>query len=136
MGCQPVIVLDTHALVWWLAGPEQLSPRALRAIKTAAANSEVAISAVSVFEIATLVRRGRLELGIDADRWFAALRSLPELIVEPISAEIAWAAGGLDARLPGDPADRIITATALALDAKLATPDEKLRAAANIQTVW
>ena len=130
-----MIVLDTHALVWWVAEPEKLSTRARRAIKASAAESEVVISTISIFEISTLIRRGRLELGIDAGQWFAALRSLPELIIEPISAEIAWAAGAFGTTFPGDPADRIIAATAQALGAKLVTADHKLhRAAAGI--VW
>ena len=71
-----------------------------------------------------------------ADEWLRALRSLPELVIEPVSAEIAWIAGMLDTTLPGDPADRIIAATAQVLDAKLITADEKLRAASTITTVW
>ena len=136
MGRRAVIVLDTHALVWWLAEPEKVSQRALRAIKAAAAKSAVGISAVTLFEIATLLRRGRLELGIAPERWLAALLSLPELFVEPISADIAWAAGTLDTGFPGDPADRIIAATARMLDAPLITADEKLRSAASVQTLW
>lgn len=91
---------------------------------------------MSIFEISTLVRRGRLELGVDSDQWFGALRSLPELAIEPISAEIAWLAGAFDAALPGDPADRIIAATAQVLHAKLITADDKLRSAFAIDTIW
>jgi len=131
-----VIVLDTHVLVWWLAEPAKLSPVARRTIKAAAGNNEVAISTISVFEISTLTRRGRLQLGIDPDQWFAALHSLPELMIEPVSAEIAWIAGTFDPVLPEDPADRIITATASALGARLITADEKLRAAAPVETIW
>jgi PIN domain nuclease of toxin-antitoxin system len=131
-----VIVLDTHVLVWWLADSQKLSPAARRIIKDAAADSEVAISAISVFEISTLIRRGRLQLAIDPDQWFAALCTLPELAIEPVSAEIAWIAGTFDPALPGDPADRIITATAGSLGARLITADEKLRATAPVETIW
>lgn len=131
-----MIVLDTHALVWWAADPARLSARARRATKAGAAGKGLAVSAISLFEISTLVRRGRLKLGVDTDRWLAALRSLPELVIEPVSADIAWAAGALETALPGDPADRIIAATAQTLDAKLITADEKLRAAAGVDTIW
>lgn len=131
-----MIVLDTHVLVWWLAAPEKLSARARRAIEGSAAKSEIAASAISIFEISTLLRRGRLELGIDPDQWLAAARSLPELTIEPVSAEIAWIAGTFDTALPGDPADRVIAATAHALGATLITADENLRSAAAIETIW
>lgn len=67
---------------------------------------------MSIFEISTLVRRGQLELGVGSDRWFGALRSLAELVLEPISTEIVCVASAFDAAIPGDPADRIIAATA------------------------
>lgn len=131
-----MIVLDTHALVWWLAEPAKLSSRARRAIRRSASKNAVTISTISLFEISTLLRRGRLQLGIDAEQWFAALRSLPELIIEPISVEIAWLAGAFSTAVPGDPADRIITATAHALTAKLVTADVELRSTASVDTIW
>lgn len=131
-----MIVLDTHTLVWWLATPEKLSARARRAIAESAARSEITASAISIFEISTLLRRGRLEFGIDPDEWFAAARSLPELTIEPVSAEVAWIAGTFDNTLPGDPADRVIAATAQVLDARLVTADRNLRSAAAVETIW
>jgi PIN domain nuclease of toxin-antitoxin system len=122
--------------VWWLATPEKLSARARRAIAESAARSEITASAISIFEISTLLRRGRLEFGIDPDEWFAAARSLPELTIEPVSAEVAWIAGTFDNTLPGDPADRVIAATAHVLDARLVTADKNLRSAAAVETIW
>ncbi|HEU4619926.1 MAG TPA: type II toxin-antitoxin system VapC family toxin [Gammaproteobacteria bacterium] len=94
-----MILLDTHALIWWLAEPRKLSAAAKKAINVAAKRRGVSISAVSLFEIRRLIDRGRLELGIDPEQWFSALRSLPELDVEPVSANVAWAAGGFGASL-------------------------------------
>ena len=131
-----MIVLDTHVLVWWLAEPTRLSSRAHRAVARAAGANAVVISTISLFEISTLLRRGRLRLQIDAERWVAALRSLPELVIEPISAEIAWLAGVFGGTVPGDPADRIITATAQVLGARLVSADEALRSAASVETIW
>lgn len=128
--------MDTHILVWWLATPEELSARARRAIADSAATSEIAASAISIFEISTLLRRGRLEFDIDPDQWFAAARSLPELTIEPVSAEIAWIAGTFDNTFPGDPADRVIAATAQVLDARLVTADRNLRSAAAVEAIW
>jgi PIN domain nuclease of toxin-antitoxin system len=131
-----VIVLDTHVLVWWVSDPAKLSARAKRAIGGALRRGPVAASAISVFEIATAVRRGRLLLSVPAEQWLADLRLLPELHVEPVTAEIAQAAGTLDDTMPGDPADRIIAATAMAFEAKLITADGRLRDAPGLQVLW
>ena len=131
-----MILLDTHALIWWVAEPAKLSRRAARAMQKAAAGGGIAVSAASLFEISTLLRRGRLELGVPAERWLQALGTLPDLVIEPISAEIAWMAGSLAAGFPGDPADRLIVATARSLNARLVTADEKLRAALAADAIW
>jgi len=131
-----VIVLDTHALVWWAAGDRRLSPRARRAIQAAAKAGGVFASAISVMEIATAVRRGRLTLNVPLAQWLADLRSIPELQIEPVTAEIAALAGSLDGNMHGDPADRIIAATARVLGARLATADERLRGVPDVIAVW
>jgi len=131
-----MIVLDTHVLVWWVATPEKLSRRARTAVSAAARRSQLIASSMSIFEIATAVRRGRLELNLPIAEWLAALRELPELSIEPMTDAIGEHAGGLDDEFPGDPADRVIAATALALDVPLVTADEKLRAVADLKTVW
>ena len=70
------------------------------------------------------------------DRWLADMRSLPEIKIESVSAEIAVFAGGLAELMHGDPADRIIVATTSALDVPLVTGDKKLRAYRGIKTIW
>lgn len=136
MGHEPLIVLDTHALVWWLDGDRRLSARAVRAIKTALRSGPVAASAISVMEIATAVRRDRLQLRTSLDQWLADLRALPELHVEPVTAEIAALAGSFDGSMHGDPADRLIAATARTLGAKLVTADARLGGAPQLVTLW
>lgn len=131
-----MIVLDTHVLVWWAVGDRHLSARALRAIRGAAKAGAVVASAISVMEIATAVRRGRLTLSAPFEKWLADLRALPELRFEPVTAEIAALAGSFDGAMHGDPADRIIAATARKLGARLVTADERLRGLADINTVW
>ena len=131
-----MIVLDTHALVWWVSGGKPLSARAKRAIRSAQAAGGLNASAISLLEIATAVRRGRLALGSPLDRWCEDLARLPELRIQPVTSEIARVAGSFDASAPGDPADRIIVATALALGARLVTADVRLRRFPQLQTVW
>jgi PIN domain nuclease of toxin-antitoxin system len=129
-----VIVLDTHAWLWWLADPSRLSPLARDTIAGAPA---IGVSTLSPWEVATLVRRGRISLDRDVRDWVR--RALAEDRVESIApdADVALAAAQLDgAAFPGDPADRFIFATAKALDAVLVTRDERLRAFAPDTTVW
>lgn len=131
-----MIVLDTHVLVWWVNGSSALKARARREISAAIANGAVHASTISVFEIRTAVRRGRLDLGVPVEQWFADLAALPELRFQPVTAEIAVLAGSFGKDAPGDPADRLIAATALALKAKLVTADARLREFPQLQTVW
>lgn len=131
-----MILLDTHALVWWLTDGARVSRAAKLAITKAAKEKAVAVSAISVLEIVTAVRRGRLQFSMPVDQWLADARRLPELRFEPVSADIAQLAGGFGEEMHGDPADRIIAATALHLGCPLVTADEKLRAHPAIKTLW
>lgn len=131
-----MIVLDTHVLVWWVSSPARLSARARRAVAAALRQGPVFASAISLLEIATALRRGRLALGLAPELWLADLQQLPELRFEPVSAAIAQAAGSFPDSMPGDPADRIIAATAIALRAKLVTADQRLRGTTQLQAIW
>ncbi len=131
-----MIVLDTHVLVWWVSGSRRLSVRARRELRSATPRNPAAASSISVFEIATAVRRGRLEIALPLQQWLADLGDLPELRILPITAEIAALAGGFDDATPGDPADRIIAATAMVHGARLLTADARLRATPRLQSVW
>jgi PIN domain nuclease of toxin-antitoxin system len=131
-----LIVLDTHVLVWWVSGAQRLSVRAKRSIDRELKRGPVIVSTISVLEIATAVRRDRLTLGVSLHAWLADLMTLPELTFEPVSVAIAEMAGGMGDSMHGDPADRIIVATAKLLGAELVTADDRLRGAAAIATVW
>lgn len=131
-----MIVLDTHALVWWVTDARDLSARARRVIQTAVRRGPAVASAISIFEVATAVRRERLKLRVSLDQWLRDLRILPDLRLEPVTADIAQLAGTLEPALPGDPADRIIVATAIELKAKLVTADTRLQQSARVETVW
>lgn len=131
-----MIVLDTHALVWWLADSPALSAAAKRAIRRATSSAPVVASTISVLEIATAVRRGRMQFGVPLEHWLADACLIPELRFEPVSVQIAQVAGALGEDVRGDPADRIIAATALALGAQLVTGDAKLRKHRALRTIW
>jgi PIN domain nuclease of toxin-antitoxin system len=129
-----VIVLDTHAWLWWLAAPERLSDAAREAIDQA---PSIGVSTLSAWEIATLVARGRMSLDRDVSLWVR--QGLADERVESLapSAEVAVAAGMLDARsFLGDPVDRLIYATARSAGAMLITRDEAIRAFDSASTLW
>ncbi len=129
-----MIVLDTHAWLWWLAEPSKLSPAARQAIDEAPA---IGVSAVSGWEIAMLVERGRIALDRDVDAWIGQAAAAARVAVQPLSLDVAVAAGRLDrAGFPGDPADRFIYATAQARRARLVTRDAAIRRFDARATVW
>src|SRR5262249_31747480 len=130
VGRRRVIVLDTHAWYWWTTRPAQLSQRARDAIDT---DGGFAISAISCWEMVMLVRKGRVKLDREVSLWMRQSLALPEVDAIPLSAEIATAAGLLD--IHGDPADRIIVATAQHLSAPLVTKDRLLRRNGMVQTI-
>ncbi len=131
-----MIVLDTHAWIWWLNDPAMLSPAARQAVDAAVLTKSVHVSCISSWEVALLCERGRLTLTLDVRDWIARSEALPFLSFVPISNAIAVES----VRLPGfsndDPADRIIVATALTLGARLLTKDEKIRCYPTIKTIW
>lgn len=131
-----MIVLDTHVLLWWVSDVTRLTGRARRAIERALRRGPVVASAITIFEVATAARRGRLQLALPLDQWLIHILRLPELRIEPVSAEIARIAGQLPEATPGDPADRIIAATGLALKARVVTADERLRKSPHLATLW
>lgn len=129
-------VLDTHAWIWWAADPQRLSRRARTAIDGAIQQRRLCLSCISVWEVATLVARGRLDLSIDVNDWVGASEALPFLRFVPIDSRIALRSARLPEPFHRDPADRIIVATALVLGAELVSKDERMHAYTAIRTVW
>ncbi len=119
-----MIVLDTHVLVWFAEDSRKLGLRATRLTDAALQRDEVAVAAVTFWEIAMLVEKRRLDL--DLSPAAMRLKTLQQGIVEiPLNGELAIAAAGLK-RFHGDPADRMIVATALAAGATLITADKTI----------
>lgn len=130
-----MVVLDTHVWLWWVATPDKLSRAARQAIDGA---EEVGVSAISAWEIAMLVDRGRITLDRPPARWVRdAIAADGRTVAVPLSAAVAVAAGQLGGEgLHGDPADRFIYATARDRRAQLVTRDTALRAFDPAGTVW
>jgi PIN domain nuclease of toxin-antitoxin system len=132
-----VIVLDTHALIWWVSEPTRVPARARRLLDAAVkAGERIAVSSISIWEVVMLVDRGRLMLTLAMDVWIEQVESLAFLEFQPVDNRIATRAVRLENFPHRDPADRMITATALELGATLITADAQLRAYAPVKTVW
>ncbi|OIR07705.1 ribonuclease VapC22 [mine drainage metagenome] len=121
-----LVLLDTHAWVWLLNGDPKLNPKAVKAIERSLSEEAVLLSAISPWEVAMLVNKGRLTLDRDVGEWVATAASIPGIRLEPISPEIAVASTRLPGNIHPDPADRLIAATARHLGAILITDDQLL----------
>ena len=128
-----MILLDTHAWVWWVADRKKLSKPALRAIE---AEKRRAICDVSLREVASLVSKGRLLIDRELREWLEAATSAAEIEIVPIRPSIAARSVQLGREFHGDPADQIIVATAVVDAIPLVTKDEKIRAYPGAVTIW
>lgn len=129
-----MILLDTHVLFWAVDDSKSLSRAAASAIRRARRQGGIAVSAISVWELASLLARGKI-------RRYGTLASslkllLEQVIVIPVTPEIAALGAQFPHDYPGDPADRIIGGTARAEGLTLVTQDESIRRSPLIKTVW
>ena len=119
-------LLDTHVWIWWVNGSPSLSEAARKAVERSSADGTLFISSMSVWEVALLVKKGRLSLSVTVADWVSYSEGLPYLTFVPVNNRIALNAVTLP--LHPDPADRIIVATALYLGSSLVAKDEKVHA--------
>jgi PIN domain nuclease of toxin-antitoxin system len=123
MGSSEVILLDTHVVIW-LSTDTKFGKRSMAMAEAALAEDRLAVSAISFWEIAMLIGKGRLRALTSAAQ--QRTKILAEGIREmPLSGEICILAGELE-NLHTDPADRLIAATAITLEATLVTADDRL----------
>jgi len=130
-----LIVLDTHALIYDALTPARLSVRARKAIALAFTERELACSDISLWEIAMLIAHKRLDPVIDARQFLDDMIAARHVRVLPITVEIAVLSQS-DIFSHGDPADRLIAATARLHRAPLITSDAKLRKLKEVTTIW
>lgn len=122
------LLLDTHVWLWLVQREATLKPKVVAAIDAAAAGGGVLISAMSVWEVAMLEAKGRISLSTPCESWVATALSLPGVGLVPLSPAIAVASSRLPGAFHGDPADRILVATARERRAVLVTRDERILA--------
>lgn len=120
----PPLLLDTHAAIWSALGT--VTPSARKAIDAAAGRGELLLSPISAWEIGMLVAKGRLELAMPVETYVDTLYALPGVVTAALTPKIAAAAASLPGEPHGDPADRLLIATAAAFGATLVTRDERI----------
>ena len=132
-----MIIIDTHSWFWWMETPERLSEAQMAAVQEQeiSADGLIGVCATSLWEIAMLAQKRRLQTRIDLADWFAGALAYPRVSVINLTPAIAIAATELPRGFPLDPADRIITATALIHDCPLVTSDSEIRNHADGVTI-
>jgi len=126
-----VIVLDTHVLIYDALAPARLSRRAKRLIDT----QPLACSDISLWEIAMLVSKGRLNVEAEPEAFLDDVLRVRNIRVLPITPRIAALAQSTEFR-HADPADRLIAATAIAHRARLVSADGELRRLSAVEVLW
>lgn len=129
------MLLDTHIWIWWLIGGDQLSVAERTALDIAVQQAPPKISAISLWEAQMLHSHGRLALQLPFAPWLMRA-TLPEVVqVIPLDAAVILEIDQLPPDFHGDPADRIIVATARTLGLPLATNDRRIRES-NLVRIW
>lgn len=131
-----MIVLDTHALVWWVTGDAELSKKAKAVIEREQDSGEIIVSAISAWEITMLVEKGRLILSMDVSSWLATVAEIERVKFLPVDMVIANKSVALPGEFHKDPADRMIVATSRKLAVPIVTKDEKIRSYPHVKTIW
>jgi PIN domain nuclease of toxin-antitoxin system len=131
-----MILLDTHTLLWWIGGGA-LGKQARAAIKKESGEEgEIVVSAISAWEIALLVSRGKIGLSMDVSDWIEKVRRIDCVRFIPVDSSIAIKSIELPGQFHNDPADRVIVATARSLSVPIVTKDRLIRRYEHVRTVW
>ncbi len=132
MGRGPVILADTHAWLWWLRESPKLSVVARRALDA----DTVAVASISLWEVAQLASRNRIELSIPIEDWLDIAVGRPGTEVLDLSPSVVATGAGFGRGVHKDPADRIILATAIRHGLHLVTADERIASTGLVRTIW
>lgn len=128
-------VLDTHAWIWWMLGDPGLSAAEREALDSLPANNRPVLCDISLWEFATLVDLGRVEIEGSVEDWLAVAASPATVRVQSITPTIVAEMNRLPASFHRDPADRLIVATSRLLKIPLATKDRKIRKS-RLASLW
>lgn len=128
-----MIIADTHAWIWWVTDDRRLSKKARRTLD---AERSVGVCAISVWEVAMLVAKGRLRLDRDVKTWVNDALAADSIELLPLTPDVALTAAALGSAIHADPADRMIIASALTHDAQVVTKDDAIAGTGIVRCVW
>lgn len=131
-----MIILDTCGLIFDAMSPERLTEKARKTIEESEAQHRLFYCDISLWEIAMLIQKKRLNPGPDAQTFLETILQSRYIQRLSITPEIAAISCYPDIFQHGDPADRIIAATAIHHRAKLITSDKKLSAISRLEIIW
>ncbi len=120
------VVLDTHVWIWLFNGDPQLSQKQLALIQQAISGQKVGIPAIAVWELAMQEKKGRITLSMPIHTWVKRSLEAPGTSLLDLTPEIAIESCHLPGEFHGDPADRLIVATARVHNAILLTKDQQI----------
>lgn len=129
------VLLDTHVWLWWLTPESPLGTAERNALDRMAARGELRLSAVSLWEAQMLHAKQRLQLPLPLAEWLRRATADDVLRVVPIDVDVVLTLDGLPQSFHGDPADRVIVATARAHAIPLATHDAAIRRS-RVAKLW
>lgn len=118
------LLLDTHIFLWLMLGSKDLGNR--EALEESSSRGNLFVSPITCWEVGMLASRGRVSLSLPCHDWMAQALKAPGLSLLPLSAEAAVEASFLPGKFHGDPADRMLVASARAHTLRLATRDQKI----------
>ncbi|KOR32596.1 twitching motility protein PilT [Achromatium sp. WMS3] len=128
-----MIVLDTHAWIWWITESTSLSISARKIIENA---NTIEIPAICCWEVAMLIAKQRIGFNMDVDVWLKLALQHPKVRLLPLTPEIAVLSTRLPGKFHGDPADRLIVASSISINAPLVTCDKKITDWGFIKVYW
>ena len=131
-----MIVADTQVIIWDALKPELLSSRAKKAIREANRQDGIIFCEISLWEIAMLMKKRRLSVDVNYQEFIRLVSDSNNYIFKGISPQIAELSTHLFSTTNKDPADRIISATAIIEKANLVTSDKILRRSKKLHTIW
>ena len=126
-----MILIDTHVLIWLGVRPERIGAKTHEVLMAGIEEQQVAIAAITPWEISMSASKGRLNLAMPTDHWLDTILSRTGIRVAALEPAIAVDAGQLPGTIHGDPGDRIIIATARLLECPVVTADRKILAYAK-----
>ncbi len=130
------ILLDTHTLLWFKKGSDDLSASAKHLIEQNHDVKEVLVSSFSIWEIAILIRKRKIVLPVSLKDFVTDVRNQPQVRIIDVSPEIAIESCNLPGKFHGDPGDQILVATARLENALMVTRDRQIQNYGYVKSVW